>query len=114
MAVQIIWQPDPSGPSALWLVEGGQPSHRLFAVPPNQMGTAQPLVQRWADQADSVPEFRLLATFGEAGAAQNAAPPPRGECHLSHLAMSSPTTRLTICRGDTGPVPRHRHREAHH
>jgi hypothetical protein len=57
VAIPITWQPDPSGPSALWLVEGGQPSHRLFAVTLNQMATAQPLVQRWADQADSVPEF---------------------------------------------------------
>ena len=57
MAIPITWQPDPSGPSALWLVEGGQPSHRLFAVTLNQVATAQPLVQRWADQADSVPEF---------------------------------------------------------
>lgn len=30
---------------------------RLFAVAPDQLGTARPLVQRWADQADSVPEF---------------------------------------------------------
>jgi hypothetical protein len=57
VAVPIIWQPDPSGQSELWLVEGGQPSNRLFAVTPNQLATAQPLVQRWADQADSVPEF---------------------------------------------------------
>jgi hypothetical protein len=57
VAVQISWQPDPSGPSELWLVEGGQPSQRLFAVPPDQLATAQALVQRWADQADSVPEF---------------------------------------------------------
>ncbi len=57
MAIPIAWQSDPSEPSALWLVEGGQPSHRLFAVPFEQMATAQPLVQRWADQADSVPEF---------------------------------------------------------
>ncbi|MGH8063849.1 MAG: hypothetical protein ACRERE_01165 [Candidatus Entotheonellia bacterium] len=57
MAVQITWQPDPNGQSELWLVESGQPSNRLFAVTPNQMATAQPLVQGWADQADSVPEF---------------------------------------------------------
>jgi hypothetical protein len=57
VAISITWQADPSGPSALWLVEGGQPSHRLFAVTLNQVATAQPLVQRWADQADSVPEF---------------------------------------------------------
>jgi transposase len=57
---------------------------------------------------------RFLATFGEAGAAQNAAPPQRVERHLSHLAMSSPTTRLTVCRGDTRPVPRQRHCDAHH
>jgi hypothetical protein len=57
MAVQITWHADPSGPSELWLVEDGQPSHRLFAVTPDHMATAQALVQRWADQADSVPEF---------------------------------------------------------
>jgi hypothetical protein len=57
VAIPITWQPDPSGPSALWLVEGGQPSHRIFAVTANQLVTAQSLVQRWADQADSVPEF---------------------------------------------------------
>jgi hypothetical protein len=57
VAIPITWQPDPSGSPALWLVAGGQPSHRLFAVNPMQMATAQALVQRWADQADSVPEF---------------------------------------------------------
>ena len=57
MAVQITWQPDPNGQSELWLVESGQPSNRLFAVTLTQMATAQPLVQGWADQADSVPEF---------------------------------------------------------
>ena len=58
------------------------------------------------------PTLWLLATFGEAGAAQNAAPLPQGERHLSHLAMNSPSTLLTICRGDTRPVPCQRHREA--
>jgi len=57
VAITTTWQPDPSGPFALWLAEGGKPSHRLFAVPLSQMATTQPLVQRWADQADSVPEF---------------------------------------------------------
>ena len=57
MAVQITWRSDSSGQSELWLMEGGQLSSRLFAVTPNQMVTAQPLVRRWADQADSVPEF---------------------------------------------------------
>jgi hypothetical protein len=57
VAVQITWQADPSGQSELWLMESGQPSTRLFVVTPDQMTTAQPLVQRWADQADSVPEF---------------------------------------------------------
>lgn len=57
MAVQITWQSDSCGQPELWLVEGGQPSSRLFAVTPSRMATAQPLVQRWADQADSVPEF---------------------------------------------------------
>jgi hypothetical protein len=57
MAVQISWQPRANGPSEIWLVEDGQPSHRLFAVPPHQMATAQPVVLRWAEQADSIPEF---------------------------------------------------------
>src|SRR5919109_3851935 len=57
MGVQITWQPSVNGPSELWLVEGGQPSRRLFAVAPHQMATARLLVQRWADQADSIPEF---------------------------------------------------------
>ena len=57
MAVQITWQSSPNGSFELWLVEGGQPSCRLFAVAPDQLSTARLLVQRWADQADSVPEF---------------------------------------------------------
>ena len=36
-----------------------------------------------------------------------------GERHLSHLALNPATTRLTVCRGDTRPVPRQRHRDAH-
>ena len=57
MAVQIVWQADPSGLFELWIVEDRQPLHRLFCVTPDQMAAAQALVQRWADQADSVPEF---------------------------------------------------------
>jgi hypothetical protein len=57
MTVQITWQPSAHGPVELWLIEGGQPAYRLFAVAPDQMATARPLVQRWADQAYSVPEF---------------------------------------------------------
>src|SRR5919108_2661092 len=57
MAVQITWQSSPTGPFELWLVEGGQPSRRLFAVAPDRMGMARPPVQRRAEQADSVPEF---------------------------------------------------------
>jgi len=57
VAVPIIWQADANGQSELWLVEGGQPSRRVFAVAPNQMPMAQPLVQHWAEQADSVPEL---------------------------------------------------------
>jgi hypothetical protein len=44
VAVPIVWQPDPNGQSALCLVEGGQPSNRLFAVSSTEMATAQPLV----------------------------------------------------------------------
>jgi hypothetical protein len=57
MAVQITWQPHANGAFELWLVEGGQASRRLFAVAPDRITTARPLVQRWAEQADSVPEF---------------------------------------------------------
>jgi hypothetical protein len=57
MAVQITWQSSPNGSFELWLVDDGQPLHRLFAVAPDQLAAARSLVQRWADQADSVPEF---------------------------------------------------------
>jgi hypothetical protein len=57
VAVPIIWLADAGGQSELWLVEDGQPCNRLFAVAPNQLATAYPLVQRWANQADSVPEL---------------------------------------------------------
>jgi hypothetical protein len=57
MAVQVMWQPNINGACELWLVEGGTPSCRLLAVGPERMATVRPLVQRWADQADSVPEF---------------------------------------------------------
>jgi transposase-like protein len=59
-------------------------------------------------------ERGLLATFGDAGAAQNAAPPQRGECHLSHLARDSPIPQLTTCRGDTRPIPHHRRHDTRH
>jgi hypothetical protein len=57
MAVQITWQASANGPSEIWLVEDGQPSRRLFALPPHRIATARPVVQRWAEQADSVAEF---------------------------------------------------------
>jgi hypothetical protein len=57
MAVQITWQANANGPSEIWLEEDGQPSCRLFALPPHQIATARPVVQRWAEQAESVAEF---------------------------------------------------------
>jgi hypothetical protein len=57
MAIQITWQPTTSGACELWLVEGGQPPYKLLAVAPDRMTTVRPLVQRWAEQADSIPEF---------------------------------------------------------
>jgi len=57
VGVQITWQGGPSGRSELWLVADGQPSHRLLSVSIDRMAIAHPLAQRWADQADSVPEF---------------------------------------------------------
>jgi hypothetical protein len=55
--IPIIWQANASGASELWIAEQGRPSNRLFAVSRTQLATAQPLVQRWAEQADSVPEL---------------------------------------------------------
>jgi hypothetical protein len=57
MAVQVMWQLNVHGAGELWLVEDGAPSCRLLAVGPDRIATVRPLVQRWADQADSVPEF---------------------------------------------------------
>jgi hypothetical protein len=57
MGVQITWQQNAHGSTELWLVEEGQPARRLFTVGSQRLATAQPLVQHWADQADSVPEF---------------------------------------------------------
>ena len=57
MAVQMMWQPSINGACELWLVEGGVPSCRLLTVGPDRMTAVRHLVQRWADQADSVPEF---------------------------------------------------------
>ena len=60
---------------------------------------------------ENVLGLRLLATFGEAGAARML-PLRSGEVvHLSHLARGS-HTQSTIWRGDIRPVPRHRHRDA--
>jgi hypothetical protein len=61
MAVQITWQASANGPSEIWLVEDGQPSRRLFALPPHRIATARPVVQRWAEQADSVAEFLVAS-----------------------------------------------------
>jgi hypothetical protein len=57
VAIPIAWQAEPTGSSTLWLIEGCQPSQQLLVVSLDELTTAQPLVQRWANHAESVPEF---------------------------------------------------------
>jgi hypothetical protein len=54
MAVAIVWQHGPEGGQDLWLSDAGRPHLQLLAVDtPEHLET----VERWAAQADSVPEF---------------------------------------------------------
>jgi transposase-like protein len=46
---------------------------------------------------------RLLAAFGEAGAARYAVLRSGDDIHLSHLAMGSLTPQLATCRSDAKP-----------
>jgi hypothetical protein len=54
MGIPIIWQPGLEGHAELWLSEADRPHLRLLAVDsPESLET----VERWAAQADSVPEL---------------------------------------------------------
>jgi hypothetical protein len=54
MAIPIVWQPGPEGREELWLSDAGRPHTRVLAwnSPENQE-----IVDHWAAQAESVPEF---------------------------------------------------------
>jgi hypothetical protein len=54
MAVPIVWQPGPEGRDELWLSDAGRPHTCVLAW---RSSESQEIVDRWAAQADSVPEF---------------------------------------------------------
>jgi hypothetical protein len=54
MSIPIIWQPGAEGCEDLWLGDAGRPHLRLLAVASPE---SRHTVDRWAAQADSVPEF---------------------------------------------------------
>jgi hypothetical protein len=54
MSIPIIWQPGPEGREELWLSDAGRPRMQLLAL---DAPDGRQTVDRWAAQADSVPEF---------------------------------------------------------
>jgi len=54
MGIPIVWQPGPEGREELWLGDAGRPRMRVLAVDAPE---GRETVDRWAAQADSVPEF---------------------------------------------------------
>jgi hypothetical protein len=54
MGIPIVWQPGLEGCEDLWLSDAGHPHLRLLAVASPE---SRHTVDRWAAQADSVPEF---------------------------------------------------------
>jgi hypothetical protein len=54
MSIPIIWQPEPEGREELWLSDAGRPRMQLLALDAPE---GRQTVDRWAAQADSVPEF---------------------------------------------------------
>jgi hypothetical protein len=54
MGIPIIWQPGPEGREELWLSDAGRPHTQVLAV---DALDGRETVERWAAQADSVPEF---------------------------------------------------------
>jgi hypothetical protein len=54
MAIPIIWQSGCGGREELWLIEASRPRTRVLALDAPE---SRETVDRWAAQADSVPEF---------------------------------------------------------
>jgi hypothetical protein len=54
MGIPIVWQPGLEGGQDLWLSDVGRPHLQLLAV---HTPESRETVERWAEQADSVPEF---------------------------------------------------------
>jgi hypothetical protein len=54
MGIPIVWQAGPEGREELWLSDAGHPRTRVLAVDAPE---GRETVDRWAAQADSVPEF---------------------------------------------------------
>jgi hypothetical protein len=54
MGIPIVWQPGPEGPEELWVIDAGRPHMRILAL---DAAEGRDTVDRWAAQADSVPEF---------------------------------------------------------
>jgi hypothetical protein len=54
MGIAIVWQAGPEGRDELWLCDAGRPHTRLLAL---DSPDSRETVDRWAAQADSVPEF---------------------------------------------------------
>jgi hypothetical protein len=54
MGIPIVWQPGPEGREELWLSDAGHPRTRVLALDASE---GRETVDRWAAQADSVPEF---------------------------------------------------------
>jgi hypothetical protein len=54
MGIPIMWQPGQDGREDLWLGDGSRPHLRLLAVDSPE---SRDTVERWAAQAESVPEF---------------------------------------------------------
>jgi len=54
MGIAIVWQPGPEGREELWFSDAGRPRTRVLALDAPE---GRETVDRWAAQADSVPEF---------------------------------------------------------
>jgi hypothetical protein len=54
MAIPIAWQPGAEGREELWLNDAGRPHTWVLAW---ESIESREIVDRWAAQADSVPEF---------------------------------------------------------
>ncbi|MBI3328243.1 MAG: hypothetical protein HYZ81_16260 [Nitrospinae bacterium] len=105
MAVQIAWQALPEGYTELWLVERGQPCYKLFALAPKELERSRTLVQRWAEQADSLPEF--LEMMHLEGLIDLEMLRRRLEEHIPLYRMWAKLREFCRLAGDIGEVPMH-------